>query len=77
MNNIECEGEAPLAQFGMRYGESAGRKPRWQVKADPADAEEVAGAAEQKRCVFDMDSQFHADAAADIFFKAGGAGEAL
>src|SRR5882672_8730270 len=75
--DVEREEKASVAEFGVGDGERAGREPGRQPQAEGADLEEVMRGAEDERAVFHMDRQRHADAAADIFFQAGRAGEAL
>src|SRR5262245_34387572 len=75
MEDLQREAELPVGKFGMGDIDRAGSEPLRQEQAPTEQFEEIFLAAEDQRAVAGMDSQRHADAAADIFFEAGRTGD--
>ena len=77
MKNLQREAELAVGKVGMGDVERAGTEPRRQDEASSEELKEIALAAEDQRALAGIDGERHADPAADIFLKAGRAGEAL
>src|SRR5262249_9370896 len=77
MEDLQCEAELPVGKVGVGDIDRAGSEPLRQEQAPTEQFKEIVLAAEDQRAFAGIDSQRHADAAANVFFEASWTGEAL
>src|SRR5581483_5161830 len=77
MSDLEREAEFSTAEIGMAHRQRTRRESLRKQQPQPAQAQEISGAAEEQRLMLDRQAQRHADAAADILFEPRLSGKAL